>query len=58
MDVVDIQMEFMNGSCSSLARVFNQIYGHKIHHVFQFNMDDDYDDSDDGVMHFAMNGCS
>ena len=61
MNFEDLEMEFMNGSCASLAQMFNQKYGYRIFHVFEYlktdDEEDDYIDDDNGVIHTLVQKC-
>lgn len=51
----NLELLFLNGSCASLAKMFNEKCGYEIFHVYEFNKDDGVyenpDDDENGVLH-------
>ena len=47
MEIDNLEFEFLNGCCASLAKAFNRTYGYEIFHIFEFSDDSD----EDGIIH-------
>ncbi len=48
MNIEEIELEFLDGSCASLAKEFHRRYGYEIFHIFEFNRDDG---NENGIIH-------